>query len=162
MREIPVEWEKAVKRYLIDDEKTPYFTPVARLTRRQARYELFAYCLLTGVIYAIVGLASLSTTLPHAGAVGVPLYAFSLLGAVLLLGFTRHRHAAAYCATAPVGAMLYYLQFGFPPDTATGDKILIIVLLLLWLRYNLRVLAIARGYEGMPERSKPARPEPGS
>lgn len=148
-----MEWEKAVKRYLIDDEKTPYFTPVSRLTRRQARYELFAYCLLTGVIYAVAGLASLSTTLPHAGAIGVPLYAFSLLVAVLLLGVTRNRYAAAYCATAPVGAMLYFLQFGFHPDTATGDKVLIAVILLLWLRYTMRVLGIVRGYGGMPERS---------
>ena len=104
-----LDWENLFKRYIIDDEKTPYFTAVSRLTRRQARYELFTYCLLTGVVYAIAGLASLSVTLPHAGAVGVPLYAFSLLVAVLLLGLSRDRYAAAFCATAPVGAMLYVL-----------------------------------------------------
>jgi hypothetical protein len=152
-----LDWENLFKRYIIDDEKTPYFTAVARLTRRQARYELFVYCLLTGVIFTIVGLASLSTTLPHRGTIGVPLYAFSLLVAVLLLVFTRNRYAASYCATAPVGAMLYFLQFGFQPDAATGDKVLIAVILLLWLRYNLRVLGIARAYNRMPEPPGPAR-----
>jgi hypothetical protein len=152
-----LDWENLFKRYIIDDEKTPYFTAVSRLTRRQARYELFTYCLLTGVVYAIAGLASLSVTLPHAGAVGVSLYAFSLLFAVLLLGFTRDRYAAAYCGTAPVGVTLYFLQFGFQPDAATGDKVLIAVILLLWLRYNLRVLGIARAYGRMPETSGPTR-----
>jgi len=150
-----VEWEKLFKRYLIDDEKTPYFTAVARLNRRQARYELFAYCLLTGVLYAMVGLASLSSGLPHGGAIGVPLYAFSLLVAAVLLGVLRHPHAAAYCATAPVAALLYFLRFGFHPDTGTGDKVVIAVLLLLWLRYNFRVVAIARAFRDMPEPAAP-------
>lgn len=148
-------WEKAFKRYVIDDEKTPYFTAVARLTRRQARYELFAYCLLSGVLYAMVGLAALSSGLPHGGAVGVPLYAFGLLLAAILLGLTRHPHAAAFCATGPVAALLYFWRFGFHPDSAGGDKVLIVVLLLLWLRYNFRVVAIARCYRVMPERAAP-------
>lgn len=150
------EWEKQFKRYIIDDEKTPYFTAVARLNRRQARYELFAYCLLTGVLYAMVGLASLSSGLPHGDAVGVPLYAFSLLAGSVALGLTRHPYAAAFCATGPVAALLYLWQFGFHPETAAGDKVLIVVLLLLWLRYNFRVVAIARAFRDMPERGAPS------
>jgi hypothetical protein len=149
------EWDKAFKRYIIDDEKTPYFTAVARLTRRQARYELFAYCLLTGVLYAMVGLVSLAGGLPHGGAIGVPLYAFSLLLAAVLLGATQHPHAAAYCATGPVAGLLYCLLYGFHPNIGAGDKVLIVVLLLLWARYNFRVLAIARGFPDMPERAAP-------
>jgi hypothetical protein len=149
------DWEKQFKRYIIDDEKTPYFTAVARLTRRQARYELFAYCLLTGVLYAMVGLASLSSGLPHGTAIGVPLYAFSLVIAAVLLGLTQRPPAAAYCATAPVAALLYFLQFGFHPNLGSGDMVLIVVLLLLWARYNFRVLAIARGFPDMPERAAP-------
>jgi hypothetical protein len=149
------EWEKAFKRYIIDDEKTPYFTAVARLTRRQARYELFAYSLLTGVLYAMVGIASLSSGLPHGSAIGVPLYAFALLAAAVALGITHHPHAAACCATGPVAGLLYCLYFGFHPNVGAGDKVLIVVLLLLWARYNFRVLAIARLYPDMPERAAP-------
>lgn len=150
-----LDWENLFKRYIIDDDKTPYFTAVSRLTRRQARYELFAYCLLTGVLYAMVGIASLSSGLPHGGAIGVPLYAFSLLVAAVLLGLTRHPYAAAFCATGPVAGLLYCLYFGFHPNIGTGDKVLIVVLLLLWARYNFRVLAIARGFPDMPERAAP-------
>jgi hypothetical protein len=151
-----VEWEKLFKRYVLDDEKTPYFTAVARLNRRQARYELFAYCLLTGVLYFMVGIVSLSNDLPHGGALGVSLYAFSLLLATVLLGLLQHPHAAAYCATGPVAALVYFVQFGFHPNVGTGDMVLIVILVLLWLRYNLRVLAIARGFRDMPEPGTPS------
>lgn len=147
------EWEKQFKRYILDDEKTPYFTPVARLSRRQARYELFAYCLLTGMLYAMAGLASISGGLPDGGALGVSLYAFSLTAAAVLLVVTRHPHAAAYCATGPVAALLYFMRYGFHANTGDGDKVLIAILLLLWMRYNFRILAIARTYRDMPEGS---------
>jgi hypothetical protein len=150
-----LDWEKLFKRYILDDEKTPFFTAVSRLTRRQARYELFAYCLLVGVLFAVIGLASLSAKLPHGAAIGVPLYAFSLVWAAVLLGCIRHPHAAAYCATGPVAALLYLLLYGFHPNLGTGDQVLIVILLLLWLRYNFRILAIARGFRDMPERTGP-------
>jgi hypothetical protein len=35
--------------------------------------------------------------------------------------------------------------------------VLIAVVLLLWLRYNLRVLGIARAYRRMPERAVPTQ-----
>jgi len=107
------------------------------------------------VLYALVGLASLASNLPHGGAIGVPLYAFALLAAALLLGLTRLPHAAAFCATGPVAGLLYFFQFGFHPNIGGGDKVLIVVLLLLWARYNFRVLAIARGYRDMPEGGAP-------
>jgi hypothetical protein len=150
-----LDWEKLFKRYILDDDKTPYFTAVARLNRRQARYELFAYCLLTGAIYLVVGVASLSKGLPHGGAAGVPIYAFTLLWATILLVMLKHTYAAAYCATGPVAALLYFLLFGFHPNIGTGDKVILVVVLLIWMRYNVRILAIARGFAGMPERSDP-------
>lgn len=150
-----LDWEKLFKRYILDDDKTPYFTSVARLTQRQARYELFAYCLLAGVLCFFVGVVSLSGRLPHGNAIGVSMYAFTLVWAAILLGVIRHPAAAAYCATAPVAALLYLLVFGFHPNIGTGDKVLIVVLLLLWLRYDFRILAIARGFPDMPERAGP-------
>lgn len=32
-----MDWEKHFKKYVWDDDKTPYFTPVLKLNRRQAR-----------------------------------------------------------------------------------------------------------------------------
>jgi len=145
-----LDWDKLFKRYVMDDVKTPYFVAAERLTRTQARHELFTYSLLIGVLFAVIGVASISTELPHRGALGVPVYAVSLVCAAIVLGLTRHAWAAAWCATAPVAALLYFVLFGFHPNLGTGDKVLLIVIVVLWLRYSWRVLAIVRAYPEMP------------
>ena len=78
-------------------------------------------------------------------------------GAAVVFGFTKHPTAAAVCASAPVGVLIYFTLFGFHPNAATGDKILQVIIALLWLRYSWRVLQIARAYPTMPE---PETPEP--
>ena len=103
--------------------------------------------MLTGVI----GVAALSPALPHGGAIGVPIYAFAVTIAAITLGFTRHVAAAAFCATAPVAALLYLVLFGFQPGLDTGDRILLVVIVLLWLRYSWRVLQIAKAYPDLPD-----------
>ena len=79
-----------VKRYVWNDERMPYFTRVANLSRQQAHYEIFGYALLVGVFCGVLSLASLSTELPHADAGWVSIYAFSVCCAAVLLGTTRH------------------------------------------------------------------------
>jgi hypothetical protein len=145
-----LDWEKLFKRYVLDDVKTPYFVAVGRLTQTQARHELFIYTLFMGVLFGVIGVASISTELPHAGALGVPVYAFSVAGAAAVFGMTRHAWAAAYCACAPVGALLYLVLFGFHPNLGPWDKVLVVVLVMVWLRYSWRVLAIVRAYPDMP------------
>jgi hypothetical protein len=145
-----LDWEKMFKRYVFDDERTPYFTPAERLTRKQARYELFVFTVFLGVLFAVVSVASLSPDLPHRGAPGVSAYALSVVLAAVAFGVTRHPWAAAYCASAPLAALLYFLLYGFHPNLGAGDKVLLIVAVLVWLRYSWRVLAIVRTYPGMP------------
>jgi hypothetical protein len=145
-----LDWEKLFKRYVFDDVKTPYFVAAGRLTQTQARYELFIYTLFMGVLFGVVGVASISTELPHRGAIGVPVYALSVVWAAVLFGFTRHAWAAAYCASAPVAALLYFALFGFHPNLGPWDKTLLVVVVLAWLRYSWRVLMIVRAYPAMP------------
>jgi hypothetical protein len=149
-----LDWEKLFKRYVADDIKTPYFTAVERLTRTQARHELFLYALFMGVLFGVVGVASISAELPHEGAVGVPIYAVSVMGAAIVLGVTKQAWAAAYCASAPIAALLYFSIFGFHRNLGPWDKALLIVLVLLWLLYSWRVLSIVRVYPDMPEESR--------
>ncbi len=52
---------------------------------------------------------------------------------------------------APVGAFLSIVYGGLRPDLATLDKYALLVFTLIWLRYAVRVVAIAKGYERMPE-----------
>jgi hypothetical protein len=152
-----LDWAGLFKRYVGDDIKTPYFFPVVRLTRLQARYELFVYTLFLTTLFGVVGVASLSPALPHGNTLGVSLYAFLVAGAAVVFGFSKHPGAAAVCASAPVGVLTYFTLYGFHPNAATGDKILQVIIALLWLRYSWRILQIARAYPSMPE---PETPEP--
>lgn len=146
---IDLDWEKLVKRYVWDDNRTPYFTRVARLTRVQARYELFAYALFMGVLFGVLAVVSLSEKLPHGGAAVVPGYAFTVLCAAVIVGMARHPWAAAYCAAAPLAALAYFAIYGFHPSLAPLDHVVLIAGVLGWFAYSLRVVAIARA---LPER----------
>ncbi len=154
-----LDWEGLFKRYVGDDIKTPYFFTVGRLTRLQARYELFAYTLFLTVLFGVVGVASLSPTLPHGSTLTVSLYSFLVAGAAVVFGFSKHPAAAAICASAPIGVLIYFTLFGFHPNAATGDKILQVIIALLWLRYSWRILQITRAYPTMPERQTPGPTE---
>jgi hypothetical protein len=146
-----LDWESLVRRYVYNPAKTPYFTAVSRLSRSQARSELFVYTLFLVILMGVIGVAALSPTLPHGGAIGVPVYALSVASIAFVLGLTKHVAAAAYCATAPVAALLYFVLYGFQRDLGTGDRIVLVVIVLLWLRYAWRTLQIARAYPDLPD-----------
>ncbi len=149
---IGMEWDKLLKRYVWDEAKTPYFVAVARLTPSQARYELFAYTLFLGVLFGALAVIALSSRHPHGHSDIVPLYAFSVLCSAIILGITKHHYAALYCASAPVAGLAYFAVYGFHANLGVLDKLLLVVAMLVWLRYCLRTIAIARAY---PEMSDP-------
>jgi hypothetical protein len=68
-----------------------------------------------------------------------------------VLGLTKHVAAAAFCATAPVGALLYFVLYGFQPGLGTGDRIVLVVVVLLWLLYSWRTLRIVRAFPTLPD-----------
>lgn len=72
-----------------------------------------------------------------------------------MFGFSKHPAAAAVCASAPVGVLLYFALFGFHPNAATGEKILQVII----AAHSWRILEIARPYPTMPERETPGRDE---
>jgi hypothetical protein len=150
-----LDWVGLFKRYVGDDIKTPYFVAVARLNRVQAKNELFVYTLFLAVLFGVIGVVSLSPSLPHGNTLAVSLYAFLVVGAAVVFGFSKHPAAAAVCASAPVAALIYFTLFGFHPNAATGDKILQVIIAMLWLRYSWRILQIARAYPTMPDRDTP-------
>ena len=151
-----LDWEKLVKRYVWSDERTPYFTRVAHLSRRQAHYELFGYALFVGVLFAVLSIVSLSNELPHGNAAGVSLYAFSVCCAAILLGATRHPWAAIWCAGAPLALLAYFGVWGFHPNLEFGDKALLVAVVIAWLLYSRRLVAVARAWPGL---AGPADPD---
>ena len=150
------EWERFVKRYVWNDERTPYLTRVAKLSRRQAHYELFGHALLLGVLSGVLSVAALSTELPHGDAPVVSFYAFSVCCASVLLGAIRHPWAAYWCAGAPLAALGYLATYGFPIDAGNVEKVLLVGATLAWLLYVPRLVAIARAW---PDLAGPAEPD---
>jgi len=138
-----LDWEKLVRRYVWHDERTPYFTRVAHLTRRQANYELFSYALFIGVLFGVIALAASSSA--------ASLYAFSVCCAAILLGTTRHAGAALWCALSPVAVLGHFAFAGFHPELGLADKALLVAVALAGLAYSPRVVAVARAWPQLPE-----------
>jgi len=145
-----MDWDKAFKKYVWDDQKTPYLTPTGKLTQTQAGYELYAYSLFLGILFTVVAIGALTGAAHPGKAYGVALYAFTVICAAILLGATRHYYAAIYCASAPPCALLFFYLYGFHPNLGAIDHAVILVFVVLWLRYALRVVAIGKRYEDMP------------
>lgn len=145
------EWEKMFRRYVSDDIKTPYRVAPDKLTRLQARYELFAYTLLMGVGFSVIGVASMSGKLPHGEVVGVSIYAFFMVWAAIVFGYTKNQMAAAFCATAPIAVLLYFLIFGFHARQTAIDKTLMVIVVVAWTYYSWRIVRIAAHYPNMPD-----------
>ena len=143
-----LDWEKLFKRYVWHDERTPYLTRVANLTRVQAQYEIFGYALFMGVLSGVLAVVTLSPTLPHGGTAFVPVYAFTVCCAALILGFTRHPWAAFWCALAPLAALLYFAVWGFHSGLEFGDQALLVAVALGGLLYSRRLVAVARAWHG--------------
>jgi hypothetical protein len=139
-----IDLERWIKRYLWDDERTPYLVRPAKLTRRQADYEIFAYCTLLGFLFGIVGLTSLDRPV-------VALYAALLLVAALACNTTKHPLAAWCCASAPLAAALYLASGSLPGPLGLADHVVLIALIVLWGAYGLRIVSIARAYADMPQ-----------
>lgn len=140
-------WPDLVRKYVWDEEKTPYLVPADRLTPAQARSELRAYALLLGILGAAVALLGASGS-PRAGglgALGVALYGLSLAAAAVVLARRRHRWAARYCATAPVAVLAGALAGALRPDMTPGERLALALFGALWLRYAVRVVRITRG-----------------
>jgi hypothetical protein len=145
-----VNWEKLFKRYIWDDDRTPYFVPASRMTRKQADYEIFAYAIFLGSLLTVLCLVALS---PATRSEAALLYLFTAIVATIVLGVTKHVYAAYYTGAAPVVLMLYVLLHGFPAQLAAIDHFVLIVFALVWLRYAFRVVGIAKLYGDMPEGS---------
>jgi hypothetical protein len=144
---VDLNWEKLFKRYVWHDERTPYLTRVANLTRIQAQYEIFGYALFMAVLSALLSIVTLAPGLPHGGAAIVPVYAFSVCCAAVILGFTRHPWAAGWCALAPLAALAYFGTWGFHPGLDAGGKALLVGVALAGLLYAARAVLVARAWQ---------------
>ncbi len=146
-----MDWESLFKRYVWDDNKTPYLVPVAKLNRRQADSEIMIYSLFLGVLFGIVAVASLSADAPHGYSPGMALYGFSVVCAAVCFGVAKSYAAALYLSATPLAGLAYVLLYGFGSERELVDTVVVAVVLLLLLRYSLRIVAVARAYPELPQ-----------
>ncbi|MGI9336762.1 MAG: hypothetical protein ACR2RL_26720 [Gammaproteobacteria bacterium] len=150
-----VQWDKFLKKYVWDDQKTPYFTPVDNLTRRQAEHEIFAYALFMGVLFAVFSLVSLAENSPYGRSGGASLYAFTVVCAAVILGVMRSYASAVYLGVAPAAVLVFLYMHGFSPKLGVIDQLVIVAVALLLVRYSFRLVALVRDYPDMPEGEAP-------
>jgi hypothetical protein len=147
-------WDKYIKRYIWDDEKTPYLVPADKLTRTQAEYEILAYVFFLMILFGVICVVALTDRLPHGRSYGISIYAFSIVLSSVIFGLSKHLYAAIYNLTGPMAGLLYFFVNGFHPRLDTIDEYVILIVLVLWLRYATRVVAIAKAFDRMPDAAK--------
>jgi hypothetical protein len=151
-------WFDQVKSYVWDAHTTPYLISVPRLSRPQAEKELFAYVVFLTLVAAAGTVAVLVQAKLHGSPVlyAAALHGASVVAAALYLGFSADERAARYCITAPVAAFLGFVTGTLNPNLSGMETLALAAFTLAWLRYSLRVVALARAYPDLPE----APPDP--
>ena len=146
-------WYDDVKSYVWDDRTTPYLVPVRRLSQPQADRELFAYILFLLLSFSVVGLAVLAQAKLRNDPLFLlaALHAFSIVGCALYLGYSKNVAVARYCMSAPVMACVGFATGVLNPNLHLVEWLLLCGFTLLWFRYSMRVVAIARAYPDMSE-----------
>ena len=146
-----LDWESLFKRYVWDNNTTPYFTPVAQLNRYQADHEIFAFCMFVGIIFAVVALAALTDVSMIGRSPIAGLYAFTVVSAAIIFNYAKVVWAVLWLALAPLAGLAFVLFYGFDGGRVRVDSIIVAGLFILTLMYMPRLISIARAYPDIPE-----------
>lgn len=153
-----MDFEKYLKRYVWDHDKTPYLISAARLNRRQAEYEILAYAILVGFFFGLLSIFTLTSQAPMGRSVGASFYCLTVVLGCVLLAATRHTYAAIYCALAPAAIVIYLMLNGFPPKLASVDQMVVSAVIVAWGIYAFRLVAVVKRYPYMPDPTQPPTP----
>lgn len=145
-----MDWESLFKKYIWDEQTTPYFTAVPDLNQHQGKSEILAYSLLLGVFFAIISIFSISPSGQEQYGSGVGLYSFTVVCAAIIFGIMKNYHAALYLSATPLAALAYLFLYGFGSERENVDTLIVAGVLLLLLRYSLRIVAVAKAYPSFP------------
>ena len=140
-----MEWEKLFKRYIWNDQTTPYLTSVHKLNRRQADSEIFLYSLFVGIFFFVACIAALRND-PNTSSTGLALYSFSTVCASIIFCNLKSYYACLYMSAAPIAVIAYILISNHVINNHPFDTLIVIVILLALIRYSLRIIAISRYY----------------
>lgn len=144
-----MDWESLFKKYIWNEQTTPYLTAVPDLNQRQGKNEIFVYSLFLGVFFTVVALLTIGKAQIQYGS-SVGFYSFTIVCATVIFGILKNYHAALYLSAMPVVALAYLFLYGFSSERENVDTIFVVGVLLLLLRYSLRIVAVARAYPTFP------------
>ena len=146
-------WEKWTKKYVWDTDKTPFFIAIDNLTKLQAKRELFLYIIFVGTpfgVLAFISLIAISRT-QNFGYLVYLIYSITILSALYLLITTKNQYSAFYVATAPIALILHLYINGFPSKLHEIEECVLLVFLLLWLKYGMRIIRMTKHFPEMEE-----------
>ncbi len=157
-----MDWHHYVKKYVWDEKKTPYFVSVSRLTRGQAKNEIFIYALFIGVPAMLMAVATTMSVLESGSTLSatIGIYSITLCVAAGLLHARKMPIAVYYSVSLPLILLIYLYLRQRNTDVALFDTLVFVAVMLLWLRYLFRLAAICKAYPGLPE-ARPEDAEPG-
>jgi len=150
-----LDWESLFRRYVWDRRTTPYLVPVADLNRSQADYEIFAYCMFNGVLFAVVAITALTDAAPFGRSPLIGLYAFTVLCAAVTFHYTKLLHAAIYLALSPLATLVFLAVYGFGTARPVGDSLIVTSLVLVLLVYSWRLIRLTMIYPSLPDADEP-------
>lgn len=150
-----MDWESLFKKYIWNEQTTPYLTAVPDLNQRQGKSEILSYSLFLGVFFGIVALLALGKG-HEQYATGVGFYGFTVVCAAVIFGIMKNYYAALYLSATPVASLAYLLFYGLGSERENVDTIIVAGISLLLLRYSLRIVAIARAYPTFPIVDEPS------
>ena len=145
-----MEWEKLFYKYIWNEQTTPYLTAVPQLTRRQANSEILFYCWFHAILLGMIAIISLRGG-PDGRSLGVSYYGFAVVCATVLFGILKNYAAALFLSAMPLVGLAYIFLYGLGSERPAGDTLIVAIILLLFLRYSLRILSIARIYPFLPQ-----------
>ena len=144
-----MEWEKLFKKYVWDEQTTPYLTPVKKLNRRQADNEILIFSVFIGIFFLIISIIAIGAPPPQRH-LGVAVYGFSAISSCIILFFLKSYFSALYLSATPLAVLAYVFFFGLINERNPTDTLIVTIFLLCLLRYGFRIVSITSKYPYFP------------
>lgn len=120
-------WEKYVKKYVWDDDSTPYLIPVRKLKRYQADKELLLYCAFLVIPAGLLVAAFVSAAVNgDFGNLSLGLYGTAVLIGAAWLHYRKSVSAAIFTISAPVLLLLHFAINGFEVPDLNVNKVTVV------------------------------------
>ncbi len=144
-------WFQSVKKYVWNEDSTPYHLPPEQMRREQAHKEVFFYAVFVGTLTGLVSLGALTQIYSAQQTNYLPVlgYGCTLMIALYQLATRKLSWAALYSASPPLVVFGVFFLYGFHPNNTYLDKVLLSSFLAFWLLYAHRLFNICRRYPNM-------------